>query len=122
MFNGTEIAEVYFNMTGYQQYEVCIDACLKCASVCNYCASACAKESDHTRSECIQLCLECSSLCIAAAQIMALGSLHIKEIARICAIMCDACADECGRHMDDHCRQAAEICTSCADECEVVAR
>jgi hypothetical protein len=110
-------------MTGYQHYEVCIDACLKCASICSYCASVCAgSEEQSGKNECVQLCLECSSLCIAAAQLMSLGSSHIRDFARNCALICDACAEECGRYKEDHCRQAAEICTNCADECELVAR
>ncbi len=29
-----------------QQYQACIDACLRCASICNQCASACLQEQD----------------------------------------------------------------------------
>ena len=74
------------------------------------------------KRDCIQLNLECAAMCNAVAQLMSLGSEHIKELAKICAVMCDACAEECNRHLSDHCRETADVCTKCADECELVAR
>ena len=74
------------------------------------------------KRDCIQLNLECAAMCNAVAQLMSLGSEHIKELAKICAVMCDDCAEECNRHMSDHCRETADVCTKCADECELVAR
>jgi hypothetical protein len=71
-------------------------------------------------ADCIQLNMECAAICYATAELMSLGSLHIKEISKLCAIMCDACADECSKHDDEHCRETADCCRKCADECEVV--
>ncbi|WP_235526110.1 four-helix bundle copper-binding protein [Pedobacter sp. Leaf216] len=28
---------------GYHEWKNCIDACLKCASICNHCASSCTQ-------------------------------------------------------------------------------
>ena len=108
-------------MTGFNQYIVCIEASLRCAAICNYCAASCAKEKDaHHMAKCIQLNMECAAICYAAAELMSLGSDKVQEICRICAIMCDACADECSKHDHDHCRECAEACRKCADECEVM--
>ncbi|MDB5202335.1 MAG: four-helix bundle copper-binding protein [Ferruginibacter sp.] len=108
-------------MTGYHQYKICIEACLRCAAICNHCAANAAKENhDGMMAKCIQLSMECSAICYAAAQLMSLGSDRIKDICKLCAEMCDACAAECSSHENEHCQECAEACTKCADECEVV--
>jgi len=108
-------------MTSYHQYKVCIEACLRCAAICNHCASSCAHEEDaNMRAQCIQLNMECAAVCYAAAELMSLGSDHIRDLCKLCAVICDACADECSKHNDDHCIETAEVCRKCADECEIV--
>ena len=108
-------------MTAYHQYKVCIEACLRCAAICNHCASACAQHKDATvHAQSIQLSMECAAICYATAELMSLGSSHIKEMSKLCATICDACADECAKHDDEHCRETAECCRKCADECEVI--
>ncbi len=119
--DGMKIAFI-FNMTGYQQYEICIDTCLKCAAICQYCASACTKDPNITEMrQCIQLNMECAAICTASANLMSLSSEQIKEVLKLCAKMCDLCAEECNKHKHDHCLQCAEICSKCADECELIA-
>lgn len=110
-------------MTAYQDYKLCIDACLACASTCNYCASSCTKEEDvKMMAKCIQTDMECAAICYAAAQLMSLGSDKSKEICRLCAEICDQCAAECEKHSHhDHCRECAEACKKCADECRKMA-
>jgi hypothetical protein len=108
-------------MKGYHQYKLCIEACLKCAAICNHCASSCTEEEDvKMMAKCIQLTMECAAVCYAAAQLMSLGSDKVKEICSLCAKMCDACAEECKSHQNEHCRECAEACTYCADECEIM--
>src|SRR3954449_9487675 len=103
---------------GYHQYKSCIDACLACAAVCNHCAASCLQEEDvKMMARCIQLDMECSAACYAAAQLMSLGSSQAKEMCLICAELCDACSEECGKHNNEHCRECAETCSQCADEC-----
>lgn len=103
-------------------YEACIDACMLCASLCNNCASACLQEEDiaHLRN-CIQLDMECAAVCYAAAQVMSLQGKTAKEICKVCAIICDACGEECSKHDMAHCQQCAEACKHCAEECRKMA-
>ena len=62
-------------MKGYHEYKNCIDACLRCAAICNHCASSCTQEEDvKMMARCIQLDMECAAICYAAAQLMSLGS------------------------------------------------
>jgi hypothetical protein len=108
-------------MTSYQQYKVCIEACLQCATICNYCAIECSREPHaHHMARCIQLNLECVTICCAFASLMTYGSDKVNEIAHICALMCDACAEECSKHTEEHCIECADVCTKCADQCELI--
>ena len=105
-------------MQGYHEYQSCIEACLRCASICNHCASSCTQEEDvKMMARCIQLDMECAAICYAAAQLMSMGSAQAMEICRICARVCQACGDECAQHDMQHCRECAEICFRCAEEC-----
>lgn len=105
-------------MKGYHTYKNCIDACLKCAAICNHCASSCTQaENIRMMAGCIQLDMECAAICYAAAQVMSLGGRNAKELCRICAEICEACAAECGKHETKHCQECAEACTQCAEVC-----
>src|SRR6185503_14051159 len=110
------------NMKGYPAYQVCINACLHCAALCNHCALSCTTEEDiKMMARCIQLDMECSAICYAAANLMSLDSEKAIAICGICADVCEACANECSLHDNDHCRQCADACTACAAECKNIA-
>jgi len=111
-------------MTGYHIYKSCIEACLKCAAICNHCASSCTQEEDvKIMAGCIQLDMECAAVCYTAAQLMSLGSSKAKEMCRLCADICEACGAECGQHAShsEHCRECAGACNACAEECRRMA-
>ena len=71
-------------------------------------------------ANCIQLDMECSAICYAAAQLMSLGSDKAKALCGLCAEICERCAEECGKHENEHCRECAEMCTKCAKECRAM--
>jgi len=105
-------------MNEHHDYKACIDACLACAAACNYCAAACTREEDvNMMADCIRLDMECAAICYAAAWVMSMGSERAKELCKVCADACDACHDECSKHMMDHCRDCANACKACADHC-----
>lgn len=109
-------------MNGYNQYQSCIEACLKCAAACNHCAASCVREQDvQAMTNCIRLDMECAALCYSSAQLMSLGSDKAKAVCGICAELCDACGAECGKHNNDHCSMCAEMCRKCAEECRRMA-
>jgi len=102
----------------YHDYQKCIDACLRCAALCNHCASSCLQEKDVKKMTwCIQLDMECAAACYSAAQLMSLGSRKAEELCRICADLCRECAAECGKHDNPHCQECARACLECAEEC-----
>lgn len=109
-------------MNGYHQYQNCIEACLRCAAVCNHCASAWLQEADVKKmAHCIQLDMECAAVCYAAAQVMSLGGQTARELCRLCAQICNACANECHQHQMEHCQECASACRSCAEACQKMA-
>jgi hypothetical protein len=89
--------------------------CNECAAACLQCASACLKETDvQSMTRCVALDMECADLCQLAAASMARGDEHRLVVCSACAMACESCATECGRHPMDHCRQCAEACKRCA--------
>ena len=108
-------------MNANDQYKACIEACLKCASICNQCAVACTYEKDVTMmAACIRLDMECAALCYATAQLMSMGGSQAARLAGICADLCEACAAECGKHHHEHCVLCAQACKACAEECRKI--
>lgn len=107
---------------GYHKWKSCIDACLQCAAVCNHCASSCTKEDDvKMMARCIELDMQCSAICYASAQLMSMGSEQAKELCSICAMICEACGEECSKHQTEHCQECAQMCKTCAGECRRMA-
>jgi hypothetical protein len=58
---------------------------------------------------------------LCCAQLMSLGSDKAKDVCKICATVCDACAAECSKHENEHCKECAEACKLCAAECKKMA-
>jgi hypothetical protein len=104
--------------------ESCIEACLECATQCDYCASECLREENvKMLAGCIQLDRECAQMCLNTARTMTLGSEHYGDVCKVCADYCDRCALECEKHAHmEHCRLCAEICRRCAEECRKMAK
>jgi hypothetical protein len=96
-----------YNKMGYHENKKVIDACLKCAALCNHCAAF----------KCIQHDMECAALCYATAQLLSLESKHAAAIAKLCAALCEECATECGKHENEHCKECASACKECSIAC-----
>ena len=103
---------------GYHENKKIIEACLKCATLCNHCASSCLEEPDvKMMAKCIQLDMECAAICYATAQLLSLGSKHSKAMAKLCAELCQECHKECKKHENKHCKECADACKECAEAC-----
>ncbi len=100
----------------------CIDACYACAAACDNCSTACLEEDDvKSMARCIARDMDCAQLCRTAAAYMARGSDFAHDLCRLCADVCTACAEECGKHDMDHCQACAAACRRCAEECRRMA-
>ncbi|RII31836.1 four-helix bundle copper-binding protein [Clostridium chromiireducens] len=77
----------------------------------NECFKACLNEADvQARKNCTSILVECAQMCQMSSSMMAIDGQHVKEHCKLCATVCDKCAQECDMFKDDHCKQ-------CADEC-----
>lgn len=102
----------------HSQFQSCIKACYECAQACDMCSSACLQEADpKMMARCIELDHGCAAVCRLSAQLMSLGSEHANELCQLCAVICDACAEECSSHQAQHCQECAAACRRCAEEC-----
>lgn len=107
-----------------QRYHACLEACVECLVACEMCSDACLDEENvRMLARCIRLDRDCAEACAAAVRAMARGGPLAQEVCRMCAVACDACAEECERHAQhhDHCRICAEACRRCAEECRRMA-
>lgn len=102
----------------HEQFAACIEACQQCASACDHCSTACLAEDDvKAMARCIALDMDCAGICRYAAGVMARGSEMAQSVCALCADICEACGEECGRHAMGHCQECAEACRRCAAEC-----
>lgn len=101
-------------------YEICIQACLTCATTCQHCATECLKENDSkSLVHCVILTRECATTCAANAELMAIGGENARILCNDCVAICLACAEECDHHGSlQHCRDCAMVCMKCAEECK----
>lgn len=89
----------------------------ECVSTCNHCFSACLKEDDVKKmAECIRLDKECAEVC-SFTILMLHRSKFTKKCVEFCQMVCEACAEECGKHDAEHCKRCAEKCKECAEKC-----
>lgn len=114
VFGGCEMA--------HQEYQACIEACVRCAQECENCANACLFEPDaKAMAGCIRLDKDCAAICWLTAAFMSRRSEFDTDVCRLCAAVCEACGTECEKHPHDHCQRCAEACRTCAEECRKVA-
>ena len=91
---------------------------LRCATACHHCAASCLREPDMAAmAQCIAQDLSCAGMCELTAAAIARGCSHAADMRMLCAQICDACADECGRHQHEHCEACARACRVCAQAC-----
>jgi hypothetical protein len=54
---------------------------------------------------------------------MSMDGEFAKQICNVCADICNARAQDCGKHSQmDHCQQCAEAYRRCTEECHKMAR
>lgn len=105
------------------KYQKCIDACNTCAQACHECIKLCLNEPDvEARKCCIGMLMECACICQESAAFMSMDAQHVKESCKLCATICEKCAQECRMFKDTHCIRCADECNACANECKMMAK
>lgn len=99
-------------------HQALIQKLLNCVLACEHCATACLQEEDvKMMAGCIRLDRDCADMCTLAARLLQRDSVIAHQFLLLCEEICRLCADECGKHQHDHCRQCAAACRECADAC-----
>ncbi|MEW6468836.1 MAG: four-helix bundle copper-binding protein [Bacteroidota bacterium] len=90
-----------------------------CAAACNACYASCLNEDDVAMmARCIELNRDCAEVCLLAASLVARDSENADNMLALCANLCTACAEECEKHSQDHCKRCAQVCRACAELCQ----
>ncbi|KAB1067761.1 four-helix bundle copper-binding protein [Tamlana haliotis] len=61
----------------------------------------------------------CVEACMLFIKFMIADSPFAKKYCRLCAEVCEWCAQQCQQHDHEHCQACAAACTKCAQECRV---
>ena len=112
------------NATISPKLQACLDACLTCLAACEHCATACLAEPDvGMMAQCVRLDRDCADACALTARLLMRSSGLHPEACRLCAVACERCAGECGKHAahHEHCRRCAVACRACAELCRSLA-
>ncbi len=101
------------------QYKAGIADCNACTNVCRQCTYACLQEPDIKKLlACIKLTTDCARITELAVKCMIADSAYIKQTCKLCAEICNACAEECEKHAHmEHCKLCATDCRTCAIIC-----
>jgi len=101
-----------------QPYAELIESLKECIDACNRCFDACLNEENvKMMADCIRLDRECADVCSFLEQAITRHSPFVEELINLCAVICQACGDECRKHTHDHCQKCADVCLMCADAC-----
>ena len=107
-----------------EQYHSCIETGGAGWGAGELCSDACLDEQNvEQMARCLRLDRDCAEACQMAVRVMVRGGENVAEVCRMCAVICDRCAEECEKHAahHEHCRICAEICRRCAEECRRMA-
>jgi hypothetical protein len=107
------------------EYKKIIADLYLCAAKCDDCYISCLIEKKKSKfdlkkskyDQCMMYCEDCSELCKLAAMVVEKNSASASKFLRLCAEICNDCAQECEKHHDDHCLDCAIACHRCADTC-----
>ena len=101
-----------------QKYQDLIQKLLACVASCENCATSCLGEDNvKMMAGCIKLDRDCADMCALAARLLQRDSEIALQFLLLCEEICRKCAEECGRHEHEHCKQCAADCMACAEAC-----
>jgi hypothetical protein len=87
--------------------------------MCKHCADSCLNEKNvEMMVSCIRLNCDCAKACEIAAEMLIRNSAFAKEAVELCRKVCAACADECDKHENEHCKECAQMCRECEKLCD----
>ncbi|MGB5106911.1 MAG: four-helix bundle copper-binding protein [Candidatus Zixiibacteriota bacterium] len=97
----------------------CIADCLKCYEVCVRTKVHCLDMGgSHAERHHITLMSACADACSTSAHVMLMESEFQNRFCMLCADICERCAADCERFVDDDKMQSCALtCRQCAETC-----
>ena len=100
-------------------FQVCIDACIRCAQACNKCFKECLeKDNINDLKDALSVLVDCAEICYVTAVYMSQDNTFSEELSRSCSALCEKCASICGSYEDLPCQASVEACKKCAAACK----
>lgn len=90
---------------------ICYKTCLE---TLDHCLSMGGK---HAEASHIKLLMDCARICDTTADFVGRNSDYHKELSRICADICDACAESCEKLEGKEMEECAKACRKCGEAC-----
>ena len=101
----------------------CIEECLTCHRQCLEAAAHLLSNGGGGESELVLQLWDCADICQTSAHFMLRGSALVVRTCEAYAEVCELCARECGRFVDDvRLQTCADACRRCAGSCRDMAK
>lgn len=89
-----------------------------CEAVCEYTGNAILSGREaYTRQKQLKLLRDCADICAETAKYISRYSKFDKQLAYLCAKICEKCGHHCLMHPDALSQQCGRICLHCTKEC-----
>ena len=113
------------HMGGPAKHQALIDKALHCVNRGEVCVNHCIAELSTGKTglkDCLATVSAMLPMCASLAKLAALDTPRLKEIAKVCAAVCDDCEKECRKHETHHeiCKACAESCADCIKACKAL--
>ena len=105
-----------------REMQECIENCMASHKSCEQLIIHCLmKGGAHADANHIRTLMDCSQICRVSADFMLRDSQLYHQVAEVCALACQACADDCRQMSDDNAMMAcADICDRSAATCRAM--
>jgi hypothetical protein len=101
-------------------YDACILACRKCIVACESVLNTVGDSFPPQWAQAVNLCAAAIKSCQVVTEELTLGSSLASQTCALCAVLCRACAEECGQ-LPGPWTWVATACQHAAKECHAVA-
>lgn len=99
-----------------------LQAIQNCEAVCEFTEYSILQMGGAShRIEQLRLLRDCADICTLTAKYIARCSIFAKNIALLCAQICEVCGNHCLHHPDEQSQRCGQICLHCAQICRAFA-
>jgi len=106
------------DMMSHYPYAPLVQTIQNCEATCHYMIKMMGRRPDvQMRRKQIELLHDCAQACLQSVVFLSSDSQFAKRIIGTCALICEACGQECARHFDQASQNCARVCLHCAREC-----